>query len=175
MFKTNSKSNNNSNNKDRSNLVPDSSLLIKEGYITKFKSKKKRYFTLYTQNDNEPAHLDYYENEKKFRANSCSYKRSILLKDCFAVIKKNDPRFQKSGIFVFAIYTRDGCFSLMFDNESEMSSWYALINEVHLKSIAKNNMIHDYGNKSKFSNELYKLILMYILMYIFFQIKFGTL
>lgn len=128
--------------------APDASLLIKEGYITKLRSKKRRYFVLYTENDREFARLDYYENEKRFKTSPAAYKRSILLKDCFAVIKKHDPRFkEKNEIFVFAIYTRDDCFSLMFDNQEEMNCWFSLINEVHLKSLAKNrsNAIHDYG------------------------------
>lgn len=133
--------------RDKPADTPDASLLIKEGYITKLSSKKRRYFVLYTENEHEFARLDYYESEKRFRTSPAAYKRSILLKDCFAVIKKYDPRFKQNEIFVFAIYTRDGCFSLMFDNQDEMNGWFSLINEVHLKSLAKNrcNAIHDYG------------------------------
>lgn len=151
MFKSNSKLNNDNSSKESGTSnhpqVPDPNLLIKEGYITKLKSKKRRYFVLYTENDHEQARLDYYENEKKFKNNPSSYKRSILLNDCFAVIKKYDPRFKEKNIFVFAIYTRDDCFSLMFDNQDEMKCWFSLINEVHLKSLAKNkkNSMHDYG------------------------------
>lgn len=135
------------------NPLPDASLLIKEGYITKLSSKKRRYFVLYTENEQELARLDYYENEKRFKSNPAAYKRSILLKDCFAVIKKNDPRFKKGKIFVFAIYTRDDCFPLMFNNQEDMNCWFALINEVHLKSLAKhwNNAIHDYGESFSLS------------------------
>lgn len=134
-------------NSSQLNAAPDTSLVIKEGYITKLRSKKRRYFVLYTENEHEFARLDYYENDKRFKTTPAAYKRSILLKDCFAVIKKHDPRFKKSEIFVFAIYTRDDCFSLMFENQEEMNGWFSLINEVHLKSLAKNrsNAIHDYG------------------------------
>ena len=136
-----------SNSKLTSGREPNASLLIKEGYITKLRSKKRRYFVLYTENEHEFARLDYYENDKRFKACPAAYKRSILLKDCFGVIKKYDPRFKKSEIFVFAIYTRDDCFSLMFDSQDEMNCWFSLINEVHLKSLAKNRSkpIPDYG------------------------------
>lgn len=143
MFKS---SNSKQTNKEPA-LTADASLRIKEGYITKWKSKNRRYFVLYTENETEPAHLDYYENEKKFRTSPQVYKRSILLKDCFAVIKKCDPQFKKNNIFVFAIYTKDDCFALMFNKQDEMDAWFSLINDVHLKSLAKNksHAIHDYG------------------------------
>jgi len=137
MFKSNVKHQNSKESITTKATI--SSLLIKEGYISKLKSKKRRYFVLYGENENEPARLEYYENEKRFKTNPNAYKRQILLKDCFAVIEKNDPRFKNNKIFVFAIYTRSDCFSLMFDNQDEMNSWFSLINEVHKKTLTKHN------------------------------------
>lgn len=153
MFKSNSSKLLHQNSKESNALPPtplttaNTNLPVKKGYITKLKSKKRRFFVLYAENDNQAAHLDYYENEKKFLTSPHAFKRSIQLNDCFAVIKKYDPRFKKSNIFVFAIYTRDDCFSLMFDDQDEMNRWFSLTNEIHSKSVAKNriNSTHDYG------------------------------
>ena len=111
---------------------------LRTGIIKKFRNKSKKFFVLWSgkKSANESsARLEYFETEKKFRSSGRNLvKRCILLSDVFAVLPKNDPAYAKKG-HVFAIYTRDDCFALWFDDKTECDSWLALLQELHLNSV----------------------------------------
>ena len=69
----------------------------------------------------EPARLEYWDNERKWRAKTPP-KRSIVLQKCFNINRKLDTRDSRNKI-VIAIYTLDDCVSIVFETENELSDW----------------------------------------------------
>lgn len=80
---------------------------------------KKKYFVLRDANEERPPTFDYYDSEKKFRANAAAPKRSINVRTCFAINKKPDAKNK----FAFALYTRNECLALAAENEAELNDW----------------------------------------------------
>ncbi|XP_054266628.1 insulin receptor substrate 1-B isoform X2 [Macrosteles quadrilineatus] len=102
--------------KDSSKPLPPD--VVKTGYLKKLKTMKKKFFVLRSDSIEASARLEYYDSEKKFRANQPA-KRSITLKTCFNINKRSDLR-QKH---VVALYTKNDCFCIVLENESELSDW----------------------------------------------------
>ncbi|XP_026294593.1 serine-rich adhesin for platelets isoform X2 [Frankliniella occidentalis] len=90
----------------------------KTGNLKKLKTNKRKYFVLRCESADYPARLEYYDSEKKFRAQQ-QPKRSISLKACFNINKRNDMKSK----YVIALYTRDDCFCIVLDSEEERESW----------------------------------------------------
>ncbi|KAK3087074.1 hypothetical protein FSP39_001278 [Pinctada imbricata] len=95
----------------------------KTGYLKKLKTNKKKYFVLRSTSSSGAARLEYYDNEKKFRANALP-KRSIELYKCFNINKKSDTKVKN----VIALYLKEECFAVVAE-EDEMSSWLDLLLE----------------------------------------------
>jgi PH domain len=106
--------------------------IILQGYLRKLKTMRKKYFVLYGDCDTKCARLDYFDSEKKFKhslnKNGSTAKRSIALKSCFNINKRSDTK-QK---YVIALYTKDDCFCVVFENESEQDKWYKHILELQM-------------------------------------------
>ncbi|XP_073990017.1 insulin receptor substrate 1 chico isoform X2 [Rhodnius prolixus] len=99
--------------------------IVKQGYLKKLKTMKKKYFVLRRDSAEVPARLEYYDSEKKFKANLAP-KRSITLKTCFNINKPSDTR-QK---YVIALFTKKDRFCVVFDNEDEMEDWLKVLLEL---------------------------------------------
>ncbi|KAK3911761.1 Insulin receptor substrate 1 [Frankliniella fusca] len=92
--------------------------VIKTGNLKKLKTNKKKYFVLRCESADYPARLEYYDSEKKFKAHQ-QPKRSISLRACFNINKRNDMKSK----YVIALYTRDDCFCIVLDSEEDRESW----------------------------------------------------
>ncbi|XP_067142156.1 insulin receptor substrate 1 isoform X2 [Centruroides vittatus] len=97
----------------------------KQGYLKRLKTMKKKYFVLRTETPTGPARLEYYDNEKKWKA-GIQPKRSIILKTCFNINRKLDSK-QKN---VIALYTRDDCFAVVTENDDELDQWLTAMLEL---------------------------------------------
>ncbi|XP_075238403.1 insulin receptor substrate 1 chico isoform X2 [Lycorma delicatula] len=96
--------------------------IVKMGYLKKLKTMKKKFFVLRRDSPDASARLEYYDTEKKFKSNHAP-KRSISLKTCFNINKRNDTR-QK---WVIALYTKNDCFCLVMETEEEVEEWLKLL------------------------------------------------
>lgn len=93
--------------------------IVKTGNLRKLKTNKKKYFVLRCESSDYPARLEYYDNEKKFKAHQ-QPKRTISLKACFNINKRTDMKPNK---YVIALYTKDDCFCIVLESEEEGESW----------------------------------------------------
>ncbi|KAL9706652.1 hypothetical protein quinque_010170 [Culex quinquefasciatus] len=103
--------------------IPAELNVVLHGYHRKLKTNKKKYFVVYDDLPNKSARLEYFDSEKKFKQSwvknsSVHAKRSIILRNCFNINKGHDPKKH-----VIALYTRDDCFSIVFDSEEELNRW----------------------------------------------------
>ena len=71
--------------------------------LRKLNKLHKRWFVLYSGSKEHPAHLEYYDNDAKWK-NGDPPKREILLETCFNICRKKDSR-DSMNRFVIAIYT----------------------------------------------------------------------
>lgn len=99
----------------------------KAGILRKLKTMKKKYFVLRTESESGPARLEYYDNEKKFKAGGTA-KRSISIKTCFNINRKVDAKHK----LAIALYTKDDCFSVVTDSESSQEEWLNAMLELQL-------------------------------------------
>ncbi|CAL1297195.1 unnamed protein product [Larinioides sclopetarius] len=99
----------------------------KAGILRKLKTMKKKYFVLRTESESGPARLEYYDNEKKFKAGSAA-KRSIPIKTCFNINRKVDAKHK----YAIALYTKDDCFSVVAENEQLQEDWLNAMLELQL-------------------------------------------
>ncbi|XP_054719451.1 insulin receptor substrate 2-B-like [Uloborus diversus] len=111
-------------------LAPD---IKKAGILRKLKTMKKKYFVLRTDSDSGPARLEYYDNEKKFKAGVTS-KRSIAIKTCFNINRKVDAKHK----LAIALYTKDDCFSVVADSEASLDEWLNAMLELQLDAPCQN-------------------------------------
>jgi hypothetical protein len=104
---------------------------LKTGVVRKFRSKRKKYLVLWAENATEPFRIEYFDSEKKFRVGNRSHcKRTIRLTEVFAILRKHDPIYSRK-LHVFALYTKDDCFGLCFDDQSDCDSWFSVLHEIH--------------------------------------------
>ncbi|KAG8238646.1 hypothetical protein J437_LFUL018592 [Ladona fulva] len=96
--------------------------VLKTGYIKKLKTMKKKFFVLRAESGESPSCLEYYDSEKKWKANQAP-KRVIALKSCFNINRRWDLKQR----FVVALYTKDDCFCLALDSEEEADQWLSAL------------------------------------------------
>ncbi|MGH0185448.1 UNVERIFIED_CONTAM: hypothetical protein FKN15_017880 [Acipenser sinensis] len=92
----------------------------KSGYLRKQKSMHKRYFVLRGASERGPARLEYYENEKKFRAKAPIPKKALNLETCFNINKRADSKNKH----LIVVYTREESFCIAAESEAEQEGWY---------------------------------------------------
>ncbi|XP_033026607.1 insulin receptor substrate 1-like [Lacerta agilis] len=102
------------------------------GYLRKQKSHRRRFFVLRRGSDRGPPRLEYYENEKKFRAGGlCSRpKRTYLLASALNVNKRADARHRH----LVVLYGRDGTFGVAAEDAEQQQAWYTALVELHSKA-----------------------------------------
>ncbi|XP_033001222.1 insulin receptor substrate 2 [Lacerta agilis] len=104
------------------------------GYLRKHKHGHRRFFVLHAASDGaaadeappQPARLEYYESEKKWRSKSAAPKRSIALDSCLNIHKRADAKHKH----LVALYTRDEYFALAAESEPEQEAWYVALMEL---------------------------------------------
>lgn len=99
----------------------------KSGYLRKQKHGHKRFFVLLGPGatPGEPARLEYYESEKKWR--SKPPKRSVALdSSCLSVNKRADAKHRH----LVALYTRDEYLAMAAESEAEQEGWYQALSEL---------------------------------------------
>ncbi|XP_041094168.1 insulin receptor substrate 1-like [Polyodon spathula] len=104
----------------------------KWGYLRKQKSMHKRYFVLRGASERGPARLEYYENEKKFRAKAPVPKKTLNLETCFNINKRADSKNKH----LIVVYTREESFCIAADSEEEQDGWYEAMVTLQCKSKA---------------------------------------
>lgn len=114
---------NNNNNQPQPEQPPQEPPGVrKSGYLRKHKHGHRRFFVLRAQ----PARLEYYESEKKWRSKASAPKRSIPLDSCLNIHKRADAKHRH----LVALYTRDEYFALAADTEQEQDAWYGALTEL---------------------------------------------
>ncbi|XP_064652015.1 insulin receptor substrate 1-like [Lineus longissimus] len=97
----------------------------KMGVLKKLKTNKKKFFVLRQSSSQGPARIEYYDTEKKFKNNS-KVNRSIELKACFNISKKQDTKHK----YAIALYTKDDCFSLVMESLAEQEAWLQALTDI---------------------------------------------
>lgn len=98
--------------------------------LQKKSGKKQKYFVIFDDAPDKPgtARLEYFDNEKKFRASMAksvdngitNQKRSIILCSCFNINRRIDiPKYKN----VIGLYRKDDTFSIVMKDEKEMNEW----------------------------------------------------
>ncbi|XP_062813671.1 insulin receptor substrate 1 [Anolis carolinensis] len=101
------------------------------GYLRKQKSHRRRFFVLRCASDRGPARLEYYESEKKFRAQPPRPKRAIPLSSALNVNKREDARHRH----LVVLYGRQGTFGVAAESPEEQQAWYAAMVELRNKGL----------------------------------------
>lgn len=99
--------------------------VVLQGYHKKLKTMKRKYFVLLAEDDKNPARLEYYDSEKKFKSSKSTAKpkRAIQLKNCFNINRRLDTKHDN----VIALSTREEVFCMVLDDEAEMNKWLKLL------------------------------------------------
>lgn len=92
--------------------------VVRCGLLKKFKTSRKKWFVLRAETAESSARLEYYDSEKKFN-NGLPPKRSIPLRTCFNINKRNDTKYKH----VIALYTKDDCFCVVLESEEDLDVW----------------------------------------------------
>jgi len=103
----------------------------KKGYLLKIKTSKKKLFVLREESSSGPARLEYYDSEKKLRAGGLA-RRCVLLKNCFSINAKTDGTRHRHAI---VLYTKDDCFGIACESESEQQDWLRQMVELRRASL----------------------------------------
>ncbi|XP_068205757.1 insulin receptor substrate 1-B isoform X3 [Palaemon carinicauda] len=92
------------------------------------RTMKKKFFVLRrgTGSDN-PARLEYYDSEKKFRQGAPP-KKPIILRSCFSINKKKDAKHNH----VIALHTDQDSVSVAAESEAELNEWLSSL-KVHMQ------------------------------------------
>ncbi|KAK9398419.1 insulin receptor substrate 1-like [Crotalus adamanteus] len=104
------------------------------GYLRKQKSRHRRYFVLRCGGERGPPRLEYYENEKKFRAGGlCSRpKKTLFLGGMLTINKRADARHQH----LIVLCGREGTFGVAAESAEQQQAWYLALVELHGKGTA---------------------------------------
>lgn len=119
-------------------------------YVFPFQRMKKKYFILFADTESLPAHLDYFDSEKKWKNGQTAKRlrmfavlkllrlglnlligfvsRSIVIKTCFNISRRVDCKHK----FVIALYTSEDSFPIAFDSEEELLKWFIPLLKIHL-------------------------------------------
>uniref|UniRef100_A0A8D2LI67 Insulin receptor substrate 1 n=1 Tax=Varanus komodoensis TaxID=61221 RepID=A0A8D2LI67_VARKO len=97
------------------------------GYLRKQKSHHRRFFVLRRASEGGPARLEYYENEKKFRAGGAGArpKRTFPLASALNINKRVDARYRH----LVVLYGRDGTFGVAAESAEQQEEWFAALLE----------------------------------------------
>ncbi|XP_042213938.1 insulin receptor substrate 1-like [Homarus americanus] len=97
--------------------------IVKKGYLKKLKTMKKKFFVLRRETGAEnPARLEYYDNERKFNA-GVQPKKPIVLNTCFSINRKKDPKHSH----VIALYTNHDPVCMAAESEAELNEWLGFL------------------------------------------------
>lgn len=104
------------------------------GYLRKHKHGHKRFFVLRAPRAGaggeeappQPARLEYYESEKKWRSKSTGPRRTLALDSCLHIHKRADAKHKH----LLALYTRDEYLALAAESEQEQDAWYRALTEL---------------------------------------------
>lgn len=91
------------------------------GHLRKQKSQRLRFFVLRA----DPPRLEYYESEKKFRADRAPPKLSMSLAGPCTISKRVDARQRH----LIVLYTRDSSLGVEAASEVEQQTWYSALLE----------------------------------------------
>ncbi|XP_077299286.1 insulin receptor substrate 1 chico isoform X2 [Arctopsyche grandis] len=101
--------------------------VVRQGYLKKLKTMKKKYFVLKSETSQNSARLEYYDSEKKWKSQG-QPKKVISLKSCFNITRRLDTRHKH----VIALYTKDECLCVVLDSEEDLAGWLqALLSLLH--------------------------------------------
>ena len=109
--------------------IPQSLNVVLCGYQRKLKTMKKKFFVIYGDTPEKSARIEYYDSDKKFKnslknsSSTIQAKRSIVLRNCFNINKRSDTKHK----YVIALYTKDDCFCIVFNDEHEMENWLRIL------------------------------------------------
>lgn len=109
--------------------------ILLEGYMKKLKTMKKKYFVLFGDTETKYGCLKYYDSEKKFKQTlnkreSMNPKRCIVLEECFSINRKFDTKYSN----VLALYMREECFSIVFEQEDDLLLWLNTMLRLQVRS-----------------------------------------
>ncbi|XP_044004614.1 probable serine/threonine-protein kinase nek3 isoform X2 [Aphidius gifuensis] len=90
--------------------------------IVSVKSVRKKFFVLRGDRPGQSPSLEYYDSKKKF-INQQPPKRCIQLRGCYDISRKDLSKNKR----VIALYAKEECVSLIFDNEEEVKKWFDAI------------------------------------------------
>ncbi|KAJ7313305.1 hypothetical protein JRQ81_004594 [Phrynocephalus forsythii] len=105
------------------------------GYLRKQRSQRRRFFVLRGASERGPARLEYYENEKKFRAGGGSGsggrppKRTFPLASALSISKRADARHRH----LVVLSARHGTWGLAAESAEQQQLWFAALVELHGK------------------------------------------
>ncbi|XP_045606843.1 insulin receptor substrate 1 isoform X3 [Procambarus clarkii] len=111
------------NRKSSVNNVGVNEDIVKAGYLKKLKTMKKKFFVLRRETGPDyPARLEYYDNERKFRAGA-QPKKPIILRTCFSINRKKDPKHSH----VIALYSNHDSVCMAAESDAELNDWLGLL------------------------------------------------
>jgi len=96
--------------------------IIMDGILRKAKNWNKRYFVL---RNTYPAKLEYYDSERKWKANG-KPKRIISLERPWNIAKKKDSKHH----FLIVIFTEEECFSVAAESAEDQEKWMRALQKV---------------------------------------------
>ncbi|ETE56416.1 Insulin receptor substrate 1, partial [Ophiophagus hannah] len=102
------------------------------GYLRKQKSRRRRYFVLRCGGEQGPPRLEYYENEKKFRAGGplgSRPKKTLPLGGMLTINKRADARHQH----LIVLCGREGTFGVAAESAEQQQTWYLALMELRGK------------------------------------------
>ncbi|XP_028405981.1 insulin receptor substrate 1-like isoform X2 [Dendronephthya gigantea] len=102
------------------------SRIVREGWLKRVKNQKKRYFVLGFNKETGDAQLLYYENPKKYSAETVP-KRVISLQHCLGITKKVHEKFGN----ILALYTKEAVFHLKADTDELLEDWFTDLDKLH--------------------------------------------
>ncbi|XP_071532473.1 uncharacterized protein [Panulirus ornatus] len=119
--------------------------IIKMGYLKKLKvcivcccgvflslTMKRKFFVLRRETGPEnPARLEYYDNERKFSAGALP-KKPIVLRTCFSINRKKDPKHSH----VIALYTNQDTVCMAAETEAELNDWLGFLHHHMHQAVA---------------------------------------
>ena len=97
--------------------------IVIKGNLRKAKNWNKRFFVL---RDSVPAKLEYYESERKWKANNSKPKRTISLEKPWNVDKKKGTKHE----FLIAVFTEEEYFLMAADNTEMQENWVSALQKV---------------------------------------------
>ena len=97
--------------------------IVMKGNLKKAKTWNKRFFVL---KDGNPARLEYYESEKKWKNSTGKPKRRVFLSKPWNIDKKKDSKHD----FLIVIFTEDEYITLAADNAEIQNQWINALRKV---------------------------------------------